>query len=624
MIRRTASFDGRGARPSPGLPAPPGFGPSAEKPVHEAPYGLDAYTDTDAYRAWLRDKARVEAQTPVPTGIEHEPAADEAAAHPTISVIVPVFRPELWYLQRCVESVVAQTYDKWELCLCDDTSGIPEVSRFLDQAASLDPRIKLSVRASNGGISAASNTALGMVGGEFVALLDHDDELTPDALALVAGRAGGNPEADVIYSDEDKIDHEGQPSFPLFKPDWSPDLLLSYPYLGHLMVIRRRLVEEIGGFRPEMDGSQDFDLMLRATERAHAVIHIPKVLYHWRVVEGSAAGDPDAKPWAYDASRRALADALARREIDGHVESGPFPGAYHTRRAVDNAPKVSIIIPLRDRAPMLRRCVDSLSVDSGHQAFEVILVHTDSVGPETRAVVDTLLQQPRVRVVEHPGLFNWSALNNAAARTGDGDRLLFLESDVVAQGGNWIDALAEQAQRPDVGAVGCRLLHPGGTLEHAGVVLGMQGLTGNVMSGLPRAYAGYMGWAGVVRECSAVSAACMMYRREVFEELGGFDEAYTLELGDVDFCLRLQRAGYRVVFTPHAELVHHRSHSMGTPGSSHDRQAFLGAWSETVRKGDPFYNENLSRLDPYCAIRPVDEDRQWEKLLSGLANSSNR
>jgi GT2 family glycosyltransferase len=618
-----------------------------DTPDLEVEYGLDAYSDIDAYREWLHDKARVEAGTWVWTGCADEPtpgapgagwdpdglgvpgdgasSPDTAAAGaPTISVVVPIFRPELWYLQQCVESVKRQEYGKWELCLCDDASGDVEVDRFLKRAAASDPRIKVAVHDSNGGISRASNTALALATGEFVALLDHDDELTPDALLQVARRALDEPEADVIYSDEDKLDQAGQRGFPNFKPDWSPDLLLSYPYLGHLTVVRRAVIEEIGGFRPEMDGSQDFDLMLRATERARAVAHIPRVLYHWRVVQGSAAGDPGAKPWAYDASRRALADALVRRGLDGHVEPGPFLGAYHTRRAVRSTPTVSIIIPFRDQAAMLRTCVDSLGADSGLGSFEVVLVDNDSVEPETHAVVDALLEQPRVRLLEHPGPFNWSAINNAAARTCDADMLLFLNDDVVANGGFWMRALIEQAQRPDVGAVGCRLLYPDGTVQHSGVILGMHGLAGNLMSGMPGAYAGYMGWSGVVKEFSAVSAACMMSRRQVFEELDGFDEDFAFEFGDIDYCLRLRHAGYRVVFTPHAELVHHESHTKGTSGSYHDGRTFLRKWISDIRRGDPFYNENLSRLESNCAIRPVEEDRRWEKLLSGLASSSNK
>jgi len=623
-----------------------GLQDGAEEPDLEVDYGLDAYSDTAAYRTWLHDKAQVESGTWVWTSTDDEPAPDAPGAGwdpdgglgapvdmesspdpaagpaaPTISVVVPIFRPELWYLQQCVESVRRQVYGNWELCLCDDASGDVEVSRFLKKAAAGDPRIRVAVHDSNGGISRASNTALKMATGEFVALLDHDDELTPDALLLVARRAVEEPEADVIYSDEDKLDRDGQRGFPNFKPGWSPDLLLSYPYLGHLTVIRRTVVEKIGGFRPEMDGSQDFDLMLRATERARAVTHIPRILYHWRVVEGSAAGDPGAKPWAYGASRRALADTLVRRGLDGHVEPGPFLGAYHTRRAVRTDPKVSIVIPFRDQAAMLRTCVDSLFVDSGLGSFEVVLVDNDSVEPETRAVVDVLSEQPGIRLLEHPGPFNWSAINNAAARTCDGDMLLFLNDDVVASGGGWVKALIEQAQRPDVGAVGCRLLYPNGTVQHSGVVLGMHGLAGNLMSGMPGEYAGYMGWSGVVKEFSAVSAACMMSRRQVFEELDGFDEAFAVEFADVDYCLRLRHAGYRVVYTPHAELVHHESHTKGTSGSYHDSRTFLSKWIGDIRRGDPFYNENLSRLESNCAIRPVEEDRRWEKLLSGLASS---
>ncbi len=290
--------------------------------------------------------------------------------------------------------------------------------------------------------------------------------------------------------------------------------------------------------------------MLRTTERARAISHIPRVLYHWRVVEGSAAGDSAAKPWAYDASQRALTDTLTRRKIDGRVELGPFPGSYHTRRRVNSSPKVSIIIPIRDEASMLRGCVDSLDGDPGHENFEIVLVDNDSVGPETRALIETLAERPKVRLLEHPGGFNWSSANNAAAQSCDADMLLFLNDRVTAKGGGWIGALIEQAQRHEVGAVGSRLLYPDSTLAHCGLVLGMDGLAGHLLSGLPGAWAGYMGWAGVVKECSAVSGACIMSRREVFAELGGFNETFAVEFGDVDFCLRLRRAGYRGIHPP--------------------------------------------------------------------------
>ncbi len=597
------------------------------EPNRDADVTRDAFSDVGAYRIWLDDKARVDTGSTGSTGTipptsSMPPDRSVSTASPTISVIVPVFRPERWYLQRCIESVRAQTYQRWELCLCDDASGSEEISTHLKEAAAADARVKVAVHDSNGGISRASNTALALAGGDFIALLDHDDELTIDALELIAQCASDKPDADVIYSDEDKLDQDGERGFPQFKPDWSPDLLLSYPYLGHLTVVRRRLVEEIGGFRPEMDGSQDYDLMLRATERARAIVHIPQVLYHWRVVEGSAAGDPAAKPWAYDASRRALTDTLTRRKIDGHVEPGPFPGSYHTRRRVSGSPKVSIIIPVRDEAPILRECVDSLDRDPGHENFEIVLVDNDGVGPETRALIDILLERPKIRLLEHPGRFNWSSINNAAAHSCDADLLLFLDDRVTAKGGGWIGALIEQAQRPEVGVVGSRLLYPDGSLEHCGLVLGMDGLAGHLLSRLPGAYAGYMGWAGVVKECSGVSGACMMSRRELFEELGGFDETFAVEFGDVDFCLRLRRAGYRVIFTPHAELVIHESQAERTQALTCDNQAFLHAWGDEIRSGDPFYNENLSRLRTDCSLRPVDEDRRLESMLARLASPS--
>ncbi len=537
---------------------------------------------------------------------------------PLVSIVVPVYKPLLWYFRECVLSVLEQTYRNWELCLCDDGSEDPELTAAMAEFANGDPRIKVMALERNGGISRATNRALAAATGEFVALLDHDDVLEPDALAEVVAAIARAHDVDVVYSDEDKLDQLHRRYLPMFKPDWDADLLLVYPYLGHLLAIRSDLLRHIGGFRPEFDGSQDYDVMLRATELARKVVHIPRVLYHWRAVAGSAALAEDAKPWAHLASRKALEDAVVRRGIDASVESGPFKGAYHVRRKIRGAPTVSIIIPFRDQAGLTAKCLDSLNADPGYPIEEIILVDNGSTDPETRVLCRQLAKRPDIRLMDYPGVFNWSAINNAAAARSESDMLLFMNNDIEATTGGWLHALAELGQRPEVGAVGARLIYPDGKLQHGGVVLGFGGPAGHIFTGLPKGLRAYIGWDQMVHQYSAVTAACMLVRRTVFEEVGGFDEALAVGYNDVDFCIRLGKAGYRILYTPHAELTHYESVSRGYSGYSSDVQEFLGRWMDLLVQGDPFYNPNLSRLDARCPVRSPEEDERWLKLLTGL------
>jgi O-antigen biosynthesis protein len=547
---------------------------------------------------------------------------DEAPAGPgpLLSIVVPVYRPALWYFRECVRSVIEQSYPNWELCLCDDGSQDPELTEAMRQFAADDARIKALVLDPNGGISAATNRALAAASGEFIVLLDHDDALDPEALAEIAAVIAADDEVDVIYSDEDKLDEVDRPNQPHMKPDWDPDLLLSYPYLGHVTVIRHELLNRIGGFRSEMDGSQDFDVMLRATEQARRVVHIPKVLYHWRVVAGSAAGDPEAKPWAYAASRRALEDAVARRSIDGTVETGPFLGAYHLRRQVLGSPTVAVIIPFRDQGAMTVACLESLERSPGYPVNEVVLVDNASIEPETRVLREQLKNRPSTRVLEYPGRFNWPAINNLAAATCTSDLLLFLNNDIEATSEGWLHALVELAQRPEIGAVAPRLNYPDGSLQHAGVVLGVGGIATHIFNGLPKGHHAYFGWERVVRSYTALSAACMMVRRQVFEEMSGFDEDYPVAFNDVDFCLRLGRAGYRLLYTPHAELTHYESLSRGLSGFAGDFREFVKHWGSVLREDDPFYNKNLSRFAPWCPLRLPGEDEEWLASVEALSS----
>jgi glycosyltransferase involved in cell wall biosynthesis/GT2 family glycosyltransferase len=581
----------------------------------ELPWGADAMADIVAYRHWLDETEQ--------GGERTREVRELLVVGPIISVVVPVYRPELWFLRRCVESVQTQIYPNWELCLCDDASGDPELSSYLTNLAAGDARIRVVVHEQNGGISRATNTALASARGEWIALLDHDDLLHPEALAEVAAVVRDHPDVGVIYSDDDKIDKSDRRFEPHFKPDWSPDLLLSYPYLGHLLVVRHDMVREVGGLRPQFDGSQDYDLMLRTTERAEqlgaSVVHIPRVLYHWRAVAGSAAGDANAKPWAHVASRRALEDAVRRRGIAGGVEDGPFPGFYHVRRRVHGEPSVSIVMPFRDHAAMTNLCLDSMMTAPGYDNFEVVLMDNGSTEPETRALRRRLASRPGVRIMDYSGSFNWSAINNAAAVTCASDLLLFANNDIEAKKEGWLYALIELAQRPDVGAVGARLVHPDGRLQHAGAVLGHGGIANHLLGGLPAEQVGYFLWDQVVRPYSAVTGACMMSRRSAFEEVCGFDEELEVAFNDIDYCMRLRDAGYTVLFTPHAEMVHHESVSRGLTGWTRDARTFLGKWGRARLRDDPYYNPNLSIFDVWCSVRQPSEAGLWERVVDELS-----
>jgi GT2 family glycosyltransferase len=576
-------------------------------------WGIDAASSPPEYWHWiyLRNLERLKLG-------DERPTDDLPTDGPLMSIVVPVYRPYLWYFRECVQSVVSQSYQNWELCLCDDGSEDPELTKVMLELAAGEPRIKALALERNGGISKATNEALRAAGGDFIVLLDHDDVLAADALAEVVAVIEANDQADVIYSDEDKLDELGRQSEPHFKPDWDPDLLLGFPYLGHLMVIRHELINRIGGCRSEFDGAQDYDIMVRATELARQIVHIPKVLYSWRVVGGSAAGDPEAKPWAHLASRRVLKEAVVRQGIDGTVESGPAQGSYFVRRRIEGAPTVSVIIPYRDQASLTVTCLETLEQASGYPITDVVLVDNGSVEPETRALHEVWERRPNTRVLDYPGVFNWAAINNFAAATCDTDMLLFLNNDIEATSEGWLEAMVELGQRPDVGAVGARLIYPDGKLQHAGVVLGLSGVAGHLFNGMPKGAHGYFRWDQLVRGYSAVTAACMLVRRQVFEEVSGFDESFAVAFNDVDFCLRLGQAGYRQLYTPLAELTHHESVSRGLSGFHRDYQRFLARWTEVLRAGDPYYNPNLGRLEPWCPLRLPGEDEKWMDLVGGL------
>ena len=520
---------------------------------------------------------------------------------PTISVLVPAFDTPERYLRAALDSVLAQLYPHWELCVADDASALPHVRAVLAEYAARDARVKLALRERNGHIAAASNSALALATGEFVALLDHDDVLARDALFHVALAVNRRPDVDFVYSDEDKIDDDDHRSEPYFKPDWSPDSFLARMYTGHLAVFRRSLVNELGGFREGFEGSQDYDLVLRLTERTERIHHVARVLYHWRIHPESTANSAAPKGYAYEAGRRALEEALARRGEPGRVEQLPQPGSYTVRYALRRADKVSIIVPTRDHGADVERCLASVFAAPSYPDFELLLLDNGSTDPASLATFARwAAAEPRVRVLRHDVPFNFAAINNHAARHTDGAYLLFLNNDTEVRTPDWLEAMVEQAQRPSIGAVGAKLLYPDGTLQHAGVITGIGGVAGHVHKHADGSAGGYFNIVGTVNNYSALTGACLMLRRDVFERVGGFDEALAVAYNDVDLCLKIAALGLRNVYLPHVVLVHHESKSRGAEEGaakqarfSHERGIMQERWHVQSRN-DPHYSPHLT------------------------------
>ena len=514
---------------------------------------------------------------------------------PLISILVPVYNvPEVW-LRKAIKSVLAQHYTKWELCLVDDASTEPHIRTVMQEFAHQDSRIRVHFRPQNGGIVKASNAALKMAKGAYVGLLDNDDELAPEALYEVLKALQKN-RYDLIYSDEDKLEMDGSRTDPFFKPDYDQDLFLSNNYICHFSVLRRKIVEEVGGFRENTDGSQDYDLLLRFTDKKRQICHVPRILYHWRKIPGSTAARTDAKPYAYEAAKKALRDALRRRGIRGEVTDGVWKGSYRVRREIQGEPLISIIIPFRDQVEVLKACLDSIFAKTTWQNYEILLVNNASELLQTREYMREIEHCPRVRLLHYNAPFNYSALNNFASIRAAGEYLLLLNNDTEVIEPDWLQNMLEHAQRPEVGAVGAKLLYPNDTVQHAGVVLGIGGAANHAFAHTQKDQYGYFGQLSVVREYSAVTGACLMMRREIFDEMDGLDEEnLAVSFNDVDFCLRLREKGYLVVYTPYAVLYHHESLTRGYNVSFNEEYYLRRRHQGIFQQGDPYYNPNLSR-----------------------------
>ena len=525
------------------------------------------------------------------------------AYRPTISIITPVFNTDPRWLRLCVESVQRQGYPHWEHCLADDGSTKSETLTALRALAQSDSRLKVVYLPANAGISAASNAALASASGEFVALLDHDDELAPDALLEVVQALNASPETDFVYTDEDKLEFDGTHVTPYFKPGWSPEHLGSTMYIGHLTVYRRSLVEEVGGFRPGFDGAQDYDLALRVTERTTRVRHVPRVLYHWRKIKGSAALERDAKGWGLNAARRALADHVSRLTTSATVEDQPGGGFWRIRHEIAGEPLVTVIIPTDGRLAqtpagtrdLLLHCLRSIIERTTYRNYELLVVDNGRVSADVVALLGHV--RHRRLTYESPGPFNFASKINFAVRHATGQHLLLLNDDTEIITGEWMSAMLEFSQQPAIGVVGAKLFYPDGALQHVGVIMGIGGGASHVLAGHPGSSPGYFGSAIVVRNYSAVTGACCMTRRTVFDEVGGFDERFALDFNDVDYCLRVRERGYRVVSTPFAQLYHFEGATFGSRQhivNPDEIRALSERWGHVIAD-DPYYNPNLTR-----------------------------
>ena len=590
-IKRKAGLSAAG-------PQPPYVGPEIS---------LDAIVPEDPYDAWLEQNALRPADVDRLTTV-----AEILHYRPTISVIMPVYNPPERYLREAIESVMTQIYPHWELCIADDASTRKHVRLVLNEYASKDVRIKVVHRPENGHISRASNSALELATGDFVALLDHDDVLAADALFQVAVVLNKQRDADMIYSDEDKVDDEGIRSSPFFKPDWSPDTLLSKMYTGHLTTYRKRLVEEVGGFRTGFEGSQDYDLALRISERTDKIVHLPLVLYHWRIHEESVASGVQVKTYAYDAAKKALTEALARRDEPGTVSQlAKYPGNYSVRYTIREHKRVSIVMPTRDHGDDVDVCLRSIFAKSTYPDFEVVLVDNGSRDPRSLRTFEAwrAREPDRFRVVPLDIPFNYSKLNNGGAHAAAGDYLLFLNNDTEIVSADWIEGMVEQAQRPSIGAVGALLLYADDTIQHAGVITRIGGVAGHSHRFFPADAPGYYHVLHTVTNYSAVTAACLMVRRDVFEKVGGFDETLAVAFNDVDFCLKIREAGFNNIYLPHVVLYHFESKSRGlddTPAKlkrSIGEQSIMQQRWNIAKVDDPFYSPHLRLIREDYSIR---------------------
>lgn len=532
------------------------------------------------------------------------------AQKPLISIVIPLYCTPLPYLKELLESVRRQSYENWQLCLAD---GSPDdkAKEFIEKHYGREKRIVYRKLEENGGISANTNEAVALAAGEYLMLCDHDDTLEPDALYEIV-KAINDTSADVLYTDEDKVSMDGRHYFdPNFKPDFNLFRLRENNYICHIFVVKKSLTDETGLLRSEFDGAQDFDFILRCCEKAQKIMHIPKVLYHWRCHMDSTAADPSSKAYAYEAGRKAVREHYQRLGIDAKVEMTERPGWYRSHVKVQGNPLISVIIPNKDHTDDLELCLFSMTRKSTYRNYEILIVENNSEKEETFEYYRKLPDRyPKARVLTWEKEFNYSAINNFAAKEAKGEYLLFLNNDVEILTPDWMEEMLQNCQQENVAAVGAKLYYPDDTIQHAGVVLGLGGIAGHIMCRASKEDPGYFGRMISVQEISAVTAACMMVKKSDFDAVGGLDETFQVAFNDIDLCMKFRAAGKKIIFTPYAELYHYESKSRGledTPEKQFrfDKEVkrFQEKWAQQLEMGDPYYSPNLSVTEGDCSLR---------------------
>ncbi|MCR4693913.1 MAG: glycosyltransferase family 2 protein [Pseudobutyrivibrio sp.] len=546
-----------------------------------------------------------------PTEVElNRQRADILDYQPLMSIVIPMYKTPEKFLVELIDSIIAQTYSNWELCLAD---GSPDDSlgAFISKKYK-DERIKYKHLEDNLGIAENTNAAIAMATGDYIVLSDHDDTLAPNAMYECVKKINEDRTIDVLYTDEDKISMDSKEYFePVFKPDFNLDLLCSVNYICHLFMFRRDIYEKVGAFDKEFDGAQDHDFILRCCEAAENVGHVAKALYHWRSHAASTAMSAESKLYAFDAGVRAVQAHYDRMGIPAKVEQDTFYGTYRTVYNWGKEPLVSIIIPNKDHTDDLDKCIKSIDAKSAYKNIEYIIVENNSTEPETFEYYKSIEGRDDVKIVryETPG-FNFSAINNCGAKAASGEMFLLLNNDTEIINENCIKEMVDTCLRPDVGICGALLYYPDNTIQHAGVVMGIGGIAGHTFVGLERSEPGYMFRAVTTQDLSAVTAACLMVRRDVFEEVGGLTEDLAVAFNDVDFCMKVRDKGYLVVYNPHAELYHYESKSRGYEDTGEKVARFNSEvekleklWPDILDKGDPYYNPNLSILDGWYRLK---------------------
>ena len=572
---------------------------------------------------WIRLHERFEPEE-VPYGpwyaayIPDEEALEKQRKHkfnyaPLISIAVPAYQTPVEFLKQMIESLISQTYTGWELCIANASPDNEEMQRVLADYSAKDVRVRFCSLKENLGIAENTNRAFAMAKGEFIGLLDHDDLLAPNALYEIVNTLQDHPQADALYTDEDKVTTDLDEHFqPHLKPDFNLDLLRSNNYICHFFVVRKSIVEKAGGFRKEFDGAQDYDFIFRCTENAREVLHVPEILYHWRTHKASTADNPASKMYAFEAGKRAIEAHLERTGTKGTVSHTQDLGFYRVKYPVQGEPLVSVIIPNKDEKETLQTCLESLKKNTSYQNFEIIIIENNSTTGEIFKYYKELSRDQQIHLLRWGKEFNYSAINNFGVAHARGEYLLFLNNDVKSIEPDWMEEMLGVCQRLEVGGVGAKLIYPDNTIQHAGCVIGMGGIAGHMFVDMPADRTGYLHKASLLQDMSAVTAACLMMKKEVFEQAGGFTEELAVAFNDVDLCLKVRKNNHLIVYDPYAKLYHMESKTRGAEDSKEKVRRFQTEieymrchWMDILKNGDPYYNKNLSLTKWNYSLKPI-------------------